>query len=101
VSNEDDYWYVDNVDDNDVVHVDHVSVDDDDDDVDDISRDIESLEGRVYPAAPVQESIDIDLYGDNANPFISTYIQSIQQAKDVITGQWKECVWDQKNLNKE
>ena len=53
----------------------------------------------VHHAAPVQGSIDIDLSADDDNPFISAYIQNIQLAKDVITGQWKECVWDQKNLN--
>ena len=99
MANEDDYWYVDDVDDNDAVHVDHLSIDDDDDEVDDdILGDVESPEG-VLPAAPVQESIDIDLADDDDNPFISAYNQSIQPAKDVITGQWKECVWDQKNLN--
>ena len=99
VANEDDYLYVDDVDNNDAVHGDHVSVDDDDDDVDgDISGDVKSPEG-VHLTAPVQKSIDIDLSDDDDNHFISAYIQSIRRAKDVITAQWKECVWDQKNLN--
>ena len=99
LANEDDYWNVDDVDDNDVQRVDNVSVDDDDDDdVDDISGDIESPE-CVNPAAPVQESIAIDVSDDDDNPFISACIQSIQYAKNVSTGQWNACVWDKKNLN--
>ncbi len=55
---------------------------------------------RQLPSTtPVQDSIDIDVSDDDENPFITAYIQSIQLAKDGITGQWKECVWDQKNLN--
>ena len=51
-------------------HVDNVSDDDDDNDVDDISWDVDSLKG-VHHAAPVQESIAIDLSDDDETAFIS------------------------------
>ena len=100
MEDEEDYWCVDDVEDNnDVVHVDNVSVDDDDDvDADDILGDDESLK-NVQLGEPVQESIAIDLTDDHGNPFISAYNHIIKHAKDNISGPWKDGVWEQKNLN--
>ncbi len=33
------------------------------------------------------------------NPFIDAYMRSIQPARNVICGQWSECVWDEKTLS--
>jgi hypothetical protein len=34
----------------------------------------------------------------NQNPFIVAYMRSIQPARDIICGQWRECEWDEKSL---
>ncbi len=33
------------------------------------------------------------------NPFIDAYMKSIQPARDIICGQWRECEWDEKGLS--
>jgi len=33
------------------------------------------------------------------NPFIDAYMISIEPASEIISGQWSECIWDEKNLN--
>ena len=33
------------------------------------------------------------------NPFIESYFKSIRPARDIICDQWRECSWDEKNLN--
>ena len=35
------------------------------------------------------------------NPFVESYMKSIQPARDTIRGQWNECKWDNKYLNNE
>ena len=40
-----------------------------------------------------------DVTSMSKHPFIDAYMKSIQPARDIICGQWSECIWDQKNLN--
>jgi len=36
---------------------------------------------------------------DGGNPFIKAYLASIQQARELINGQWSGCTWDSTNLS--
>ena len=43
----------------------------------------------------------ITLEKPTRNPlFVESYMKSIQPARDTIRGQWNECKWDNKYLNK-
>ena len=65
-----------------------------------VSGDDESPEG-VQHAAPFQEPISIDLNYDGYNSSIGACNESIKHARNIIVGQWREYVWDQKNINME
>jgi hypothetical protein len=42
----------------------------------------------------------IDLTNDaDINPFIGAYLGSIQKARNISAGQWRECNWDKKSLD--
>jgi hypothetical protein len=51
---------------------------------------------RAQPA-----TIDLTNETTHTNPFIDSYLKSIQSARDTICRQWSECKWDNKNLNNE
>jgi hypothetical protein len=52
----------------------------------------------VVPAQPHLPAMN-DVTSMSKNPFIDAYMKSIQPARDIISGQWSECIWDQTNLN--
>ena len=97
VEDEDDYWFVDDIETSNVVHVDDVS-NNDDVDVDILSGDDGTIE-EGQSGVSVQDHVAIDITDDGDNPFIEAYYGSIRPVGDIITGQWKECIWDNKNLN--
>jgi hypothetical protein len=47
----------------------------------------------------VEQHLTIDITYDVDNSFIDAYLGSIKKARDMITGQWSECLWDKKNLD--
>jgi hypothetical protein len=47
----------------------------------------------------VEQHLLIDITYDVDNPFIDAYLGSIKTTRDMITGQWSECIWDKKNLD--
>ena len=75
--------------------IDMTGWDDDEDEDDEDLRHQSSM--HVQPARPDI----IDLAKEVKNPFIDSYLKSIQPARDIICGQWRECTWDEKSLNSE
>ena len=47
----------------------------------------------------MRHSATTDLRNDANNPFIDAFFTSIQNARDTIAGQWRECTWDKKALD--
>ena len=47
----------------------------------------------------VEQNLPIDITYDADNPLIDAYLGSIKKARDMITGQWSECIWDKKHLD--
>ena len=83
------FWNYDN--DDEVLEVDDVNGTDDDDDDDDREAVSEQPSGQ-QPTSNIVPS-------NGGNPFIKAYLASIQQARDLIYGQWSECTWDSTNLS--
>jgi hypothetical protein len=63
---------------------------------------VEEVEVQAQRAQPTQpEPPSTELTDESANPFIITYMSSIEAARCVINGQWRECKWDHKKLSTE
>jgi hypothetical protein len=50
-------------------------------------------------AKVIQQTVPIALTYDENNPFIKAYNGSIKKARDLITGQWSDCIWDKTTLD--
>ena len=50
-------------------------------------------------ATAIQQSVPIELVDDGNNSFIEAYNGSIPKARDLITSQWSEYIWDKKTLD--
>ena len=50
-------------------------------------------------ATVIQQVAPIELAYDGNNPFIEAYNGSIKKARDLIIGQWSECIWDNTTLD--
>jgi hypothetical protein len=70
---------------------------DNNNDADDVYADEDNVEDVLH--VPFTQHGEIDLTSDVDNPLIDTYRGSIQQARDTMCGQWRECTWDKKNLD--
>ena len=82
------FWNNDN--DDEVLDVDDVNGRDDDDD-----DDREAVSDQPSGQQPTSNIVP----SDEGNPFIKAYLASIQQARDLINGQWSGCTWDSTNLS--
>jgi hypothetical protein len=82
------FWNYDN--DDDVLDVDDVNIRYDDDD-----DDREAVSEQPSVQQPTSNVVPIE----GGNPFIKAYLASIQQARDLINGQWSGCTWDSTNLS--
>ena len=78
----------------------------DDDDMWEEDIDREPLEPLLRDSSHAQPSLVPNNSTSSAmspsetdNPFIDAYMMSIKPAREIICGQWSECVWDEKNLN--
>jgi hypothetical protein len=49
--------------------------------------------------AEMRHSGTIELTNDGDNPFIDAFFTSIEKARNMIAGQWRECTWDKKVLD--
>ena len=79
---------------------------DDDDDMwgEDIDRevDIPPLRDSSHaqpPLVPNNSTSSARPPSEANNPFIDAYMVSIKPAREIICGQWSECICDEKNLN--
>jgi hypothetical protein len=59
----------------------------------------EEVSAEEVFATALEQSVPIELADDGNNLCIEAYNGSIQKARDLITGQWSECIWDKKTLD--
>ena len=58
------------------------------------------LEDEQMEEQPVRHLVDKQQTVDQSkNPFVDAYMKSIKPARDIITSQWRNCVWDKKSLS--
>ncbi len=67
-----------------------------DDDDDAIEAHTPTISIPPPPTLPTENDAELV---EAKNPFIAAYMKSIKQARNIINGQWRECIWDKKNLN--